>query len=649
MRATSVAATPVASVLALLPHAPTLLALVEHSSDMIGLADLEGRLQWMNRAGRRMIGLDPDAPLEPMDIASHVAPEWRAALRDEVLPAVRATGHWEGIMTLVHLRTGARIDVSRSAFLVRDPVTGEPVGFGTVTRDITTREDAARAARAYDRRFRQLFERIDLGFCVIRILFDADRRPVDYRFLEVNATFEEQSGLRAPTGRTARELVPDLDEFWFRTYGGVALTRRPVRFENHAPAMGRWFDVYAFPFDADDPDLVALVFSDITGRHAHEAALREADRRKDDFLAMLAHELRNPLAPVRHAIEILKRVEPGAALALRAREIIERQVSHMSRLIDDLLDVSRIARGQVTLRRLRCDLADIVRATAESYRPTLQAAGLVLQLELPVTPTWIDGDQTRLSQVVANLLHNAGKFTPRGGLVTVALTSGGDPQAPIATLTVCDTGIGLAPELRARLFEPFAQGEQALDREQGGLGLGLALVHGLVAMHGGTVSAASDGPGTGATFTVQLPLATMLADETPPPPVAPAELPLSVLVIEDHADAAEMLRDLLVLAGHTVRVARDGDEALVLARDERPDVMLCDIGLPGAHDGYAVARAVRDDPALAGIFLVALSGYGRDDDLQRAADAGFDRHLVKPADRAALAQVLGEAAASVPP
>lgn len=387
--------------------------------------------------------------------------------------------------------------------------------------------------------------------------------------------------------------------------------------------------------------------ADITERKAADEALREADRRKDEFMAMLAHELRNPLAPVRHAVELMRRAGGGDALVERAREIIGRQVSHMARLIDDLLDVSRIARGRVQLRLEPLDLLEVVRQTAESYRPALADAGLALDVVLPTAPVPVLGDATRLSQVIGNLLHNAGKFTARGGRVVVSLACEGRE----AVIAVTDTGIGIEPALLATLFSPFAQGEQALDRAHGGLGLGLALVKGLTEMHAGRVAAHSEGAGTGARFSVRLPMipAAALHDRVIAEPGAPP--PLRVLVVEDNADAADMLQAILALSGHTVRVAFDGASGVATARDWRPDAIVCDIGLPGALDGLGVARAVRADPALAGTWLVALSGYGQAHDIERTRAAGFDRHLVKPAEYERLAAALvrdGEGALSTP-
>jgi PAS domain S-box-containing protein len=401
----------------------------------------------------------------------------------------------------------------------------------------------------------------------------------------------------------------------------------------------RWVEAFGRAEFGDPAAPLATSFvgtvADITERKAAEEALREADRRKDDFLAMLAHELRNPLAPVRHAVEILRRSGTQPPHVGKAHDIIDRQVSHMARLIDDLLDVSRIARGRVQLRSERCDLAEIVRQTAESYRPTLVAGGTTLVVDAPV-PVFVDGDPTRLAQVVGNVLHNATKFTPAGGTVTIRLVL--DAAARTATVTVHDTGRGIDAALLPTLFEPFSQGEQAIDRSHGGLGLGLALVHGLVTMHGGRVDAASEGAGQGATITIVLPLAAEATPAAVPSPTLPERraLPARVLVVEDNRDAAEMLRLLLSVASHDVRIAHDGTEALATARGWPPEVILCDIGLPGELDGYAVARAVRADAALAGAWLVALSGYGQESDRTRARDAGFDRHVVKPADFATL-------------
>ena len=371
-------------------------------------------------------------------------------------------------------------------------------------------------------------------------------------------------------------------------------------------------------------------------RHAY--ALKEADRRKDEFLAMLAHELRNPLAPVSNAVEILRLSGAKDPEAVdMACEILSRQVSHMARLIDDLLDVARIARGKVQLRTGHCDLAAVVRQTAEDYRPTFVSSSVNFEVDVPEQPFHLIGDPTRLAQVIGNLLHNAGKFTPAGGCVRVRAQI--DDADGSAVVTVCDSGVGLDAKVLSRLFEPFSQADQTLDRGKGGLGLGLTLVKGLIELHGGTVGAESDGPGHGSKFTLRLPLLKNGNTETiaaAHASLVPTNGKLRVLIVEDNRDAAQSLQMLLSLLGHTVEVAFDGRSGLAAAQVRRPDVVISDLGLPGDLDGYALARAIRADATLADIYLVALSGYGRDDDRRQAQAAGFDRHLAKPVDAACL-------------
>lgn len=381
------------------------------------------------------------------------------------------------------------------------------------------------------------------------------------------------------------------------------------------------------------------MLSDITERTRVEEALREADRRKDEFLAMLAHELRNPLAPIRSSAEVLRLLRTdGDPRMDQAVRMIDRQAVHMTRLVDDLLDVSRISRGKILLRRERTDLVPLVRATAEDHRPQLESAGLALALELPDDPLWLTGDPTRLSQIVGNLVQNAGKFTNAGGRVTVRVSA--DTATDRVLLEVEDTGIGMDAEMMERLFEPFSQADRSLARSRGGLGLGLSLVKGLVELHGGTVEASSGGSGRGSRFVISLPWRSReLAPGTPLFSATTAGPSRRILVIEDHADAAESLRLLLEIGGHQVEVVATGEAGLNAARRFRPDLVLCDIGLPGM-DGYAVARALRANGETDGICLVALSGYGRDEDRRRALEAGFDLHLTKPVDLATLSDLV---------
>ncbi len=385
---------------------------------------------------------------------------------------------------------------------------------------------------------------------------------------------------------------------------------------------------------------------DLYAHHAAEAIdnarlyreVQEAGRRKDEFLAMLGHELRNPLAPVRNALQILRLRGDEPATREWARQMMDRQVTHMTRLVDDLLDVSRITRGKVLLRQERADLVPLVRAAVEDHRAALESAGLKVEYASPPEPVWVTGDPTRLAQVVDNLLTNAAKFTDGGGRVGVRLTA--DAKAGRATVAVRDTGIGIEPDLLPHLFETFMQADRSLDRSRGGLGLGLALVKGLIELHGGRVRAESAGPGQGATFTFWLPLASAA-----PPDLEsgsgehPLGLGRRVLVVEDSRDTALSLKMLLEMAGHQVALAHTGREGVEAARRERPEVVLCDLGLP-EMDGFAVARHLRRDPATAEAWLIAVSGFAQEEDQQRALEAGFDRHLTKPVDPGKMLKLL---------
>jgi signal transduction histidine kinase len=375
-----------------------------------------------------------------------------------------------------------------------------------------------------------------------------------------------------------------------------------------------------------------------------EARLREADAHKNEFLAMLAHELRNPLAPIRNSAHILEIAAPGIPEVHTACAVIERQVRHMARMIDDLLDLSRIARGKTLLRTERLDLLPLIQQVVEDHRAVLQGGGLALQLVVHDKPLWVDCDPTRLSQMMGNLLHNAGKFSNPGGSVTVSVGREGG----FAVLRVRDTGIGIDPELMARLFKVFHQAEQGLSRTHGGLGLGLALVKALAELHGGEVSASSGGPGQGAEFSIRLPLspAATDVDSLPSPPMRhPVMRGMRVLLIEDNPDAAETLAAVLALSGFETQTAHSGEKGLETARQFRPHAVLCDIGLPGKLSGYDVAYELRKDPESKTMTLIALTGYGREEDRRLAIEAGFDLHITKPVHPQTLCETLAKLSA----
>jgi signal transduction histidine kinase len=382
-------------------------------------------------------------------------------------------------------------------------------------------------------------------------------------------------------------------------------------------------------------------FVDITARVQAEEWLREADRRKDEFLAMLSHELRNPLAPILNAVGVLKRPGLSDERLEWAREVIERQVENLTRLVDDLLDVSRIAQGKIALKRENLDLAAVVARALETSRPLIEARKHKLTVKLPPQPVRLNGDLIRLAQVISNLLSNAAKYTGEGGAIRLTVETVNDE----VVVRVEDNGIGIPAEDLQRIFDLFIQAERALDRAQGGLGIGLTLARGVVEMHGGRIEAFSDGPGRGSQFVARLPA---LVD-------APggacessfvvkdagigASKTCRVLVVDDNVDSAESLSVVLALEGHKTKTAHDGPSALELARAFRPQVTLLDLGLPGMS-GYEVARELRKQPGGRKAKLIALTGYGQEEDRRKSREAGFDHHLTKPVDYDALASLI---------
>ncbi|MBC5785071.1 response regulator [Ramlibacter sp. USB13] len=492
---------------------------------------------------------------------------------------------------------------------------------------------ARRAALDIERRLRRDTENIleSIGEAFISL----DRQ---WRFTYVNAEAERINGVPREQllGRDHWEVYPEaVGTEVERRLRSVMATGVPDHFENHYAPWDRWFEISCYPVEEGG---ITVYYRDISDRKRADEIAREAERRKDEFIATLAHELRNPLAPIRAALQVLHRT-PDAAAASRMREVMERQVNHMVRLVDDLMDVARISRGKLELRCQRVQVREVVDAALETSRPLFERARHQLTVTTPDAHLWIDADPTRLAQVISNLLNNAAKYTPDGGEIRLEVQRANEGQLRIA---VSDNGAGIAPQLLPHVFDMFAQGHDTIERAQGGLGIGLTLVHQLVRLHGGEVTASSPGLGFGSTFTVTLPLPVQdeaAADAGGARGEQGARDGIRVLVADDNVDAATTLAMLLELMGHRCTAVHDGPSALASFSQVKPDVVLLDIGMPGM-DGYEVARRLRAMPGGDSATVVALTGWGAANDRARSAEAGFDLHLTKPVDHAALAAAL---------
>ena len=520
-----------------------------------------------------------------------------------------------------------------------------------VFNDISERRRSEEALRNSEERYRYLFNSIDEGFCVVEMMFDEQEQPIDYRFLEVNPTFEKQSGLHNAAGKRIRELAPDIEASWFTRFGDVAVTGEPVRFINESKILNSWFDVYAFRVGGQESRRVAIIFNNITERTKSEQALRESaealadlDRRKDEFLAMLGHELRNPLAPLSYAVHMLGLQANENPLQQQSRQIIERQVSQLKRLVDDLLEISRVTTGRLQLREERIVVSGFVERAVETAQPLITQRRHELTVSLPSRPIWLHADAARMEQVVVNLLTNAAKYTDEGGQIGLTVQQEGDEMV----LRVCDTGVGIASEFLPRIFDLFTQAARSLDRSEGGLGIGLCLVKRLVELHAGSVEAHSV-LGQGSEFVVRIP-STQATLSVLPLDLVGSALPMAkrcrVLIVDDNVDAAQSLALLLTASGHDVRIAHDGPTAVDAAVEYRPDLALMDIGLPG-FDGYEVAQRMRQQSLLEHALLVAMTGYGQEKDRVRSLAAGFDHHLVKPVNFDRVQEILALVSAKV--
>jgi len=479
----------------------------------------------------------------------------------------------------------------------------------------------------------------------------------DHRFEVANPAFCTMVGRTELIGCLVREAFPEIGEHHaiatldqvFETGTTLRITELLIPIRRGDAPRDAWFDYVLQPLRDETGEVtgVMTVAVEVTEqvlarKHVEElrAAAEQANRTKDEFLAMLGHELRNPLSPIVTALHLM-RLRAGSVIE-KERVIIERQVNHLVRLVDDLLDISRITRGKIELKKARVEIADVVRKAIEVACPLLEERQQHLSVSVPPRNLLVDVDATRLQQVIANLLTNAAKYTDRGGHITVNATREDDT----IVVQVRDDGIGIAAEMLPRVFDTFTQEQQALDRSRGGLGLGLAIVRSLVSLHGGTVSAYSEGRGRGSEFFVRLPAAsrterTVAAEantrlRAPRPPRA-----RRILVVDDNEDLAILLAESLEALGHETHVAHDGLEALRVASKVLPDVGLIDIGLP-VMDGYEVARRIRESGELCTMRLVAVTGYGQESNRRRSMEVGFDAHLVKPVDLARLQAVIDE-------
>ena len=501
-------------------------------------------------------------------------------------------------------------------------------GFGTVQdiTDIKSNQEALQRERAL---LRQVID------AVPSVIFVRDREG---RFLLGNQALAQAYGTspQGLIGLTEESFNTNADEVtnFYENDLLVMNSRTPKRIPEekvtHADGSVHWYNTIKIPLiDNDQCNKVLAVATDITEHKHYEDALRLADRRKDEFLAMLAHELRNPLAPIRNAVQLLNRQTLTDPTLSQACNVIDRQVTHLGRLLDDLLDVARIMQGKIGLKVERLELADIINSAVETSHPLIKSRGQELIISQATTPLWIEGDPIRLAQVLSNLLNNAAKYTSEGGRITLSVTQEGSD----VVIEVRDTGIGIAPDALPHIFDLFTQADLSLAHSQGGLGIGLTLVRQLLEKHGGTITAASAGIGQGSAFTVRLPAlsAALSSNESVLPKSALSMPKFRILVVDDYLDAAESMMMVLEAEGHEVEIADCGMKAIEQAQAFHPQIVLLDIGLPDL-DGFEVAKRLRTLPETKDAILIALTGYGQPKDFKLSQSTGFNHYLMKPVD-----------------
>lgn len=615
--------------------------ILDNAPVFIYLVDGSGRFLSVNRGWLEQIGIDSSSVIGRA-LGEVFPPAVAAQFARNNACVLRADGPLEFEETQAG-RTYLSVKVP-----VRDAA-GRAFAVCGMSVDITDRKRSEAALRESEDRFRSFTDSLPL----IVWVHDADgaQEFVNRTFCEFFGVSREE--MRA--GRWQMLMHPEDGEAYSAAFFEAVRDRRPfhgeVRVRRH-DGEWRWIESWGRPRFSPSGEFLGFVgtSADITERkraerkvRESEAALREADRKKDEFLAVLAHELRNPLAPIRNAVHIMRAPGMGQAELAEARDIIDRQVKQLVRLVDDLLDISRITVGRMALQQAVLDLRAVADDALLMSGPLLDEAEHDVTVHLPPQPVWVRGDGVRLAQVISNLLNNAARYTPPGGSVSLRVTEEGAD----ALVLVEDTGVGLSPGVLERIFEPFVQAEGGASRAAGGLGIGLALSRSLTQLHGGTIKATSPGPGHGSCFVVRLPSAQQERPRAVAPTAAPAASgrPSRLLIVDDNQDSARSQAKMLRLLGHEVEAAFEGGEALRQVAAFRPDVVLLDLGLPGI-DGYEVARRIRAMPEGGEVLLVAQTGWGQDEDRRRTAAAGFDAHLVKPVELDSLLRLLDERASS---
>jgi len=626
-------------------------SLFEAIPDCVHLLDAHGAIVALNRNGMHALDLDDLEQLRGSAWRALWRPEHRDAI-DLALASAGAGG--TGQAHAVCLAMGGRdrswdVVISRAA----GPASraGQPAQLLAILRDVSDQVAAdaertrlARQLQAASERFEKIVSQAATGV----VQMDTNGRIVlaNERFCQMLGYSEAELLGRSAADVTAPESVAitlDTVQRLAAGAGGVVIDKYYLRRDGSRLSATSSVNALRGP-NGEFQGLVAIVLDTTESKQAAETLRRladdlaESDRRKTEFLATLAHELRNPLAPIRNGLSVMRLGGDNPAAVARVREMMERQVGHMVHLIDDLLDIARISGDKLELKRQRSDLKTILASAVETSMPLIEAGGHTLTVDLPDDALTVDADVTRIAQVVANLLNNAAKYTPPRGRIRLALRRDGAD----AVIAVSDTGVGIAPGALDGVFDMFSQIGRTVDRAQGGLGIGLSLVRRLVEMHGGLVSADSGGANAGSVFTVRLPLAdggaAAAPQATPRAPSADAS-GMKVLVVDDNVDAALTLSMILDACGYVTRVAHDGYAALAAVRDFLPRVAILDIGMPGMN-GHDTARAMRAMPELRGMTLVALTGWGADSDRQNSKEAGFDHHLTKPVQLAVVEELL---------